>query len=235
MGQTAFALQIAQNAVTAGSPTLRISLEMPTDQLIGRMINSACEIEQDEIDKKTLRQNQHQSLVEYALSLNQSPIYFDDTPALNLNNLCMTARAKKRKHNIGLIIVDYLQIIQHNVQNPVERVTQISNKLKSLARELKIPVIALAQLSRDVEKREDKRPMLADLRESGAIEQDADAVMLMYRHEYYIREHQNKQDELDACKGKAEVIVAKNRHGKAGTIHFNFMKKFGQFSEAENN
>ncbi len=199
MGKTAFSTTIAYNAAKAyaesggerGAVTAFFSLEMSSDQLAGRMLSMESGISGDAIRKGTVQQNDFRAFVEASQIMSQIPLYIDDTPALSISAVRTRARRLKRQHGLGLLIVDYLQLLRgtgsrQSTENRVQEVSEITRGLKAIAKELNIPVLALSQLSRAVEQREDKRPQLSDLRESGSIEQDADVVMFVYRDEYYL-------------------------------------------------
>ena len=171
------------------------------------------------------------------------PLHIDDTPALTIQGVRTRARRLKRQHGLDLIVVDYIQLLQGTSKrsdNRVQEVTEITTSLKALAKELNVPIMALSQLSRQVESRDDKHPQLSDLRESGSIEQDADVVLFVYREEYYLQnkepkpgtaEHEKWQTEMDLALGKAEVIIAKQRHGPTGTVKLQFEGQFTRFSD----
>lgn len=260
MGKTALATNIAfacaqrysqdlargvEPGKTSGAPVAFFSLEMSSDQLATRVL-----AEQSGVNSETLRMGKisHEEfgrLARAAGDLNDLPFFIDDTPALSIAALRTRARRMKRQHGIGVIVVDYLQLLQGSAKagsdNRVQEISEITRGLKTLAKELQVPVLALSQLSRAVEAREDKHPQLSDLRESGTIEQDADIVLFVYREEYY---HSLKQpDPEDADKhlkwrekaekifGLAEVIVAKQRHGSTGTVPLTFHKSTTKFAD----
>lgn len=224
MGKTAFTLNIAQNVGVRQHKTVAFfSLEMSQEQLVQRLI---CQIAH--IDSQKLRTGQLNSdeewtrLTDACDKLYESPIYIDDTPGISVAEMRSKARRLKSEHGLDLIIVDYLQLMQgRNAESRQQEISEISRSLKALARELKVPLIALSQLSRSVESRQDKRPMLSDLRESGALEQDADIVSFLYREDYYDKETENQHI--------TEVILAKHRNGPVGSVKLYFKNEFTLF------
>ncbi|MDX1918296.1 MAG: replicative DNA helicase [Candidatus Caenarcaniphilales bacterium] len=218
MGKTAFCLNIAAHvALKVKSPIALFSLEMSKQQLVHRLICSNCGIDSQRLRTGNLR-DEDWSQISHALAvLAEAPIYIDDSPILTTMELRAKARRlKTERKNLGLIVIDYIQLMQGSrPENRVQEISEISRGLKTLARELEVPIIALSQLSRSVEARQNKRPMLSDLRESGAIEQDADLVMFLYRHEYY-------EPEASDNRGECEVHIAKQRNGPVGTIKLHF-------------
>jgi replicative DNA helicase len=226
MGKTALALSVALNAAVKGKhPTALFSLEMSKAQIVQRMLCSEARVNMHQLRSGTLPKRDLPKLSFAAGPLSEAPIFIDDTPAITVLELRAKARRLKAQHNIGLVIIDYLQLMgtAGRIENRQQEISQISRSLKSVAKELDIPVIALSQLSRAVEQRTgNHRPQLSDLRESGAIEQDADLVMFVYRDEVY-----NKDDE--SARGKAEVIIGKQRNGPIGTAHLSFLKDFARF------
>lgn len=224
MGKTAFTLNIAQNVGVRQHKTVAFfSLEMSQEQLVQRLL---CQIAH--IDSQKLRTGQLNSdeewtrLTDACDKLYESPIYIDDTPGISVAEMRSKARRLKSEHGLDLIIVDYLQLMQgHNAESRQQEISEISRSLKALARELKVPLIALSQLSRSVESRQDKRPMLSDLRESGALEQDADIVSFLYREDYYDKETENQHI--------TEVILAKHRNGPVGSVKLYFKNEFTLF------
>ena len=221
MGKTAFTLNIAQNVGVRQHKTVAFfSLEMSQEQLVQRLL---CQIAH--IDSQKLRTGQLNSdeewtrLTDACDKLYESPIYIDDTPGISVAEMRSKARRLKSEHGLDLIIVDYLQLMQgRNAESRQQEISEISRSLKALARELKVPLIALSQLSRSVESRQDKRPMLSDLRESGALEQDADIVSFLYREDYYDKETENQHI--------TEVILAKHRNGPVGSVKLYFKNEF---------
>lgn len=224
MGKTAFTLNIAQNVGVRQHKTVAFfSLEMSQEQLVQRLL---CQIAH--IDSQKLRTGQLNSdeewtrLTDACDKLYESPIYIDDTPGISVAEMRSKARRLKSEHGLDLIIVDYLQLMQgRNAESRQQEISEISRSLKALARELKVPLIALSQLSRSVESRQDKRPMLSDLRESGALEQDADIVSFLYREDYYDKETENQHI--------TEVILAKHRNGPVGSVNLYFKNEFTLF------
>jgi replicative DNA helicase len=233
MGKTAFVLSLARNAaVRFKRPVAFFSLEMSSIQLVNRLISAETELNHDKIRKGQLMNHEWQQLYSKITPLTQSPIYIDDVPALSIFELRAKCRRLVAEHGIQLIIVDYLQLMTSGSEkrnsNREQEISSISHSLKSIAKELKVPVIAISQLSRDVEKRQatNKRPLLSDLRESGAIEQDADLVLFIYREEYYFQEDPDPE-----TKNAAEIIVAKNRNGTIGSIDLRFIGHLTKFVE----
>ncbi len=225
MGKSALAVSILESAgVGEKLPCAFFSLEMSREQLAQRMLCSIAGVNAHKVRTGFFSQTDWPKLVTAAGKLSESPIYIDDTPAISALELRAKARRLKARHDIQLLIVDYLQLMRGSSrsENRQQEISEISRSMKALARELNIPIIAISQLSRAVEQRADHRPMLSDLRESGAIEQDADVVMLLLREEYYNPTEENK--------GIAEVIVAKQRHGPTGTVKLAFLAEFTRFS-----
>ncbi len=262
MGKTALATNIAFNAAYThrqtqgeeGAVVGFFSLEMSSEQLAARILSEQSNISSNMMRKGELTNDEFSRLVMASQTLHQIPIFIDDTPALTVSALRTRGRRLKRQYNLGLIIVDYLQLISGSVNSRndgrVQEVSEITRGLKTLAKELDVPVLALSQLSRQVENREDKRPQLADLRESGSIEQDADLVMFIYRDEYYVEKAEPKQraDEssdklaqrianweqrLARVRNTAEVIVAKQRHGPVGMIRMMFDGAYTRFGDLD--
>ncbi len=217
------------------------SLEMSAEQLAARVLSEASEVPSEQIRRGDMTETEFRRFVHAAKTLESCPLFIDDTPALPISQLAIRARRLKRIHGLDLLIVDYLQLVRPDSakDNRVNEVSEITQGLKALAKELEIPVLALSQLSRQVENREDKRPQLADLRESGSIEQDADVVMFIYREEYYKErekpsDHELEkiaqwQDDMERLHGKAEVIIGKQRHGPIGIVELSFEGKFTRF------
>ncbi|MBQ4282350.1 MAG: replicative DNA helicase [Lachnospira sp.] len=227
MGKTAFVLNVAENvAVKQGITTAIFSLEMSNVQLVNRMLSLESTVDADKLRKGRLDASDWGKLIEGADSIANSHLIIDDTPGISIAELRSKCRKYKMDHDLGLIIIDYLQLMSGSGKGGDSRqqeVSDISRSLKALARELNVPVVTLSQLSRAVEQRPDHRPMLSDLRESGAIEQDADVVMFLYRDDYY-----NKDTEL---KGIAEIIVAKQRNGPVGTIKMAWIPEQTRFAD----
>jgi replicative DNA helicase len=226
MGKTAFALNIAQHAaVDNGIPVAIFSLEMSKEQLALRMLCAEAMVDAHKVRTGFLSRDDWPKLLSAANNLSQAPIYIDDTPAMSVLEVRAKARRLKSEHDIGLIVVDYLQLMQGRggAERREQEISEISRSLKAMAKELDAPVIALSQLNRKVEDRPNKRPQMADLRESGAIEQDADVIAFIYRDEVYNRSEDNPK------RGKAEIIVAKQRNGPTGTVMLAFVGKYSSF------
>lgn len=253
MGKTALATNIAFNAALAqlkkneGAEVAFFSLEMSAEQLATRILAQESGISSDKIRRGELKESDFPKFVDVSRTLSTLPLYIDDTPALTMSALRTRARRLKRQHGLGMIVIDYLQLVHpgggsRRADNRVQEISEITRGLKALAKELNVPVIALSQLSRAVEQRDDKRPQLADLRESGSIEQDADVVMFVYREEYYAArreppvgtdKHREWQDNMAKVYNVAEVIVAKQRHGPISTVRLYFdgmLTKFGNLA-----
>lgn len=263
MGKTSLATNIAFNCAEAhlewqrdggefnyGAPAAFFSLEMSADQLATRILAEQAEISSEALRSGKMTREEFQKLSFASQRLAELPLYIDDTPALTIAALRTRARRMKRRHDIGLIVVDYLQLLQGSGRandNRVNEISEISRGLKTLAKELSVPVIALSQLSRAVEQREDKRPMLSDLRESGSIEQDADMVWFVYRDDYYleaikpdfptetsspeaIEKYRAWEEKYEEVKNKAAVNVAKQRHGSTGMVPLHFHSEFTKFT-----
>ncbi len=235
MGKTAFVLSMARNiAVEHKKPVAVFSLEMSSTQLVTRLIASEAGISSEKLRKGELSDGEFNILHQHIARLTNAPIFIDDTPALNIFELRAKARRLKSQHNVDLIIIDYLQLMtgggDNKGGNREQEISSISRSIKSIAKELDIPIIALSQLSRAVETRGgDKRPMLSDLRESGAIEQDADIVCFLYRPEYY----KIYEDEHGSTLGIGEVIVAKHRNGAIDTVRLRFIPELAKFADLE--
>ncbi|NDK09602.1 replicative DNA helicase [Candidatus Gracilibacteria bacterium] len=228
MGKTALALNLAQNIGFAKKSVAIFSLEMSKEQLTDRMIASAMGIDSWKLQKGELEDSEFAKIGEAMERLSAADIYIDDSAGGNLVDLKSKARRLKMESNLNLIIIDYLQLMSNgNSMNRVQEVSEISRGIKSLARELDVPIIALSQLSRAVESRPDKRPVLSDLRESGSIEQDADIVMMIYREDYY--------DEFTERKGLTDIFIRKNRNGPIGAVQLMFQKNNQKFVEVETN
>ena len=231
---------------SAGAPVAIFSLEMSAEQLVTRVLSEQSQVTAEQIRTGNIGRQEFASFARTADRLHSLPLYIDDTPGLTIAALRARARRLKRQKGIGLVVVDYLQLLQGSGKgsagdNRVQEISEISRGLKQLAKELDVPVIGLSQLSRAVEQREDKRPQLADLRESGSIEQDADIVLFIYREDYYLAAKQPSDDHPDFAAwqeqmarayGRAEVIVAKQRHGATGKVHLKFDSRITKFSDA---
>ncbi|MDG1127544.1 replicative DNA helicase [Seohaeicola saemankumensis] len=256
MGKTSLATNIAFNVAKAykrgilpdgnegtmeGGVVGFYSLEMSAEQLAARILSEAAEVPSEQIRRGDMTEGEFRRFVEAAKSLEACPLYIDDTPALPISQLAARARRLKRTHGLDLLIIDYLQLVRGagKSENRVNEISEITMGLKAIAKELNIPVIALSQLSRQVENREDKRPQLSDLRESGSIEQDADVVMFVFREEYYkerekpgdheLEKMATWQAEMERLHGKAEVVIGKQRHGPIGTVELSFEGRFTRF------
>lgn len=228
MGKTAFVLNIAQHvAFKENVPTAIFSLEMSKEQLVNRLLSLESRVDSQAIRTGNLADTDWEKLIEGAGVIGQSNLIIDDTSGISMSELRSKCRKYKLEHDLGLIIVDYLQLMSGNGRSASreQEISEISRSLKGLARELGVPVIALSQLSRAVEKRDDKRPMLSDLRESGAIEQDADVVTFIYRDDYYKKDSDRKNI--------AEIIIAKQRNGPTGTVELVWLPQYMKFANAE--
>ncbi|MEL6608648.1 MAG: replicative DNA helicase [Pseudomonadota bacterium] len=256
MGKTSLATNIAFNIAKAyrkgithdgsegavnGGVVGFYSLEMSAEQLAARILSEASEVPSEQIRRGDMTETEFRRFVEAAKSLEACPLFIDDTPALPISQLAARARRLKRTHGLDVLMVDYLQLVRpaSAKDSRVNEVSEITQGLKAIAKELDIPVIALSQLSRQVESRDDKRPQLSDLRESGSIEQDADVVMFVFREEYYkerekpgdhdLEKMATWQEEMERLHGKAEVIIGKQRHGPIGTVELSFEGRFTRF------
>ncbi|MFC5601678.1 replicative DNA helicase [Sporosarcina koreensis] len=225
VGKTAFALNVAQNVATkAGENVAIFSLEMGAEQLVMRMLCAEGNIDAQVMRTGNLEAEDWRKLTMAMGSLSNAGIFIDDSPGIRINEIRSKCRRLQQEHGLGMIMIDYLQLIMgsgRSGENRQQEVSEISRSLKALARELKIPVIALSQLSRGVEQRQDKRPMMSDLRESGSIEQDADIVSFLYREDYYDKETENQN--------MIEIIIAKQRNGPTGTVTLAFAKEYNKF------
>ena len=257
MGKTALATNIGFNAAKSSKlekneSILIFSLEMSAEQLAQRILAEQSTIDSHKLRSGDLNETEFSKLVSTQNDILNLPFFIDDTPAISVGQIASRARRLKRTYGLSLIIIDYIQLIQGSkaseAQGRVQEVSNITRGLKSLAKELNVPILALSQLSRAVEQREDKRPILADLRESGSIEQDADVVMFVYREEYYLdkseptqRDNENQesfnerflkwQDRRNMAEGKAEIIISKQRHGPTGIVQVQFEAKFTRFMD----
>jgi replicative DNA helicase len=229
VGKTAFALNIAQNVATKTDENVAIfSLEMSAQQLVMRMLCAEGNINAQNLRTGSLTPEDWGKLTMAMGSLSNAGIYIDDTPGIRVSEIRAKCRRLKQEKGLGMVLIDYLQLIQgsgRNRENRQQEVSEISRSLKALARELDVPVIALSQLSRSVEQRQDKRPMMSDIRESGSIEQDADIVAFLYRDDYYDKETENKNI--------IEIIIAKQRNGPVGTVQLAFIKEYNKFVNLE--
>ena len=259
MGKTALATNIAYKVAKAHRAEVQadgtmksvnggivgfFSCEMSAEQLATRILAEQTGVSSSLIRRGGISQTEFDKIRDYTIELQHLPLFVDETGGLSISQLTARARRLKRQKGLDLIVVDYIQLLQGSGKrgndNRVQEVTEITTSLKALAKELNIPVIALSQLSRQVESRDDKHPQLSDLRESGSIEQDADVVLFVYREEYYLQnkepkpgtaEYEKWQAEMDHALGKAEVIVAKQRHGPTGTVRLQFEGQFTRFSD----
>ncbi len=229
MGKTAFVLNIAQNVAFKEKKTVAIfSLEMSKEQLVNRLFSLESRVDSQKIRTGDLSDGDWERLIESAGVIGESNLIIDDTPGISISELRSKCRKYKLEHNLSMIIIDYLQLMSGSGRGSESRqqeISEISRSLKSVARELQVPVLALSQLSRAVEQRPDHRPMLSDLRESGAIEQDADVVMFIYRDDYY--DHDSEK------KGIAEIIIAKQRNGPIGTVDLVWLPDYTKFANME--
>lgn len=245
VGKTAFALNIAQKVATHESNyTVGIfSLEMGADQLATRMICSSGNVDSNRLRTGTMTDVDWNRFTVAVGKLSKTKIFIDDTPGIRITDLRSKCRRLKQEHGLDMIVIDYLQLIMGSgsrmSDNRQQEVSEISRTLKAIARELECPVIALSQLSRGVEQRQDKRPMMSDIRESGSIEQDADIVAFLYRDDYYNREDGEEDDDggmepvTNDDNGEIEVIIAKQRNGPTGTVKLHFMKQYNKFTDID--
>ena len=265
MGKTSLATNIAFNIAQSYEPAQQadgsfkaanggvvgfFSLEMSAEQLATRIMSEQTEISSSKIRRGEISEGEFEKLVGCSQMMHRIPLYIDQTGGISIAQLAARARRLKRQRGLDVLVIDYVQLMQGTSaraqQNRVQEITEITTGLKSLAKELEVPIIALSQLSRQVESREDKRPQLSDLRESGSIEQDADVVLFVYREEYYLKNSEPLEDLADAetmakrekwlqkmtaVQGKAEVIIAKQRHGPTGTVDLQFAGEFTRFSD----
>ncbi|NDV86998.1 replicative DNA helicase [Aurantimonas aggregata] len=258
MGKTSLATNIAFNIAAAYEPAEQadgsfkaknggvvgfFSLEMSAEQLATRIISEQTEISSSKIRRGNINDQELTKLIACSEMMQKLPLYIDQTGGISIAQLAARARRLKRQRGLDVMVIDYVQLMQgssKNSQNRVQEITEITTGLKALAKELSVPIIALSQLSRQVESREDKRPQLSDLRESGSIEQDADVVMFVYRDEYYLSnrepkpgtdEHLKWEQALNEARGKAEVIIAKQRHGPTGTVPLAFQAEYTRFTD----
>ncbi|HSZ75183.1 MAG TPA: replicative DNA helicase [Rhizomicrobium sp.] len=258
MGKTALATNMAFHAaryhvqdmeagaeISRGAPVLFFSLEMAAQQLSARILSEQSEIEMWKIRSGRFSESEWEKFVLSMQDLSTLPLYIDDTGGISIAQIAARARRLKREKSIGLIVIDYLQLIEpsRRAENRVQEITEVTKGLKALAKELNVPVLALSQLSRGVDSRDDKRPVLSDLRESGSIEQDADVVMFVYREEYYLKsrepepgsaEHDKWLEKCERSHRRAEVLVEKHRHGATNKIDLFFDDRFTRFSNLAN-
>ncbi|MGY4332359.1 replicative DNA helicase [Bradyrhizobium sp. LB7.2] len=258
MGKTSLATNIAYNVARAYVPELQadgttkaahggvigfFSCEMSADQLATRIVAERTGIPSSHIRRGGISEADFENIREVSIELQSLPFYVDETGGLSISQLMARARRLKRQKGLDLIVIDYIQLLSGSgkrSENRVQEITEITTSLKALAKELSVPVIALSQLSRQVESRDDKRPQLSDLRESGSIEQDADVVLFVYREEYYLGnkeprpgtpEHEKWRLDMDLAHGKAEVIIGKQRHGPTGTVDLAFEASITRFGD----
>jgi len=257
MGKTSLATNIAANIAAAYRPADQAdgsvkaanggvvgfySLEMSSEQLATRILSEQSEISSSKIRRGAIDEGDFEKLVATSQMIGKMPLYIDQTGGISIAQLTARARRLKRQRGLDVIVIDYIQLMtgssRRGNENRVQEITEITTGLKALAKELNVPILALSQLSRQVESREDKRPQLSDLRESGSIEQDADVVMFVFREEYYLKnkepkpgtqEYLNWEAEMNEMRGKAEVIIAKQRHGPTGTVSMGFQGEFTRF------
>ncbi|MRR53617.1 MAG: replicative DNA helicase [Deltaproteobacteria bacterium] len=227
MGKTAFALNIAQYAAVHAQPSYPVvifSLEMSKEQLVTRLLCSEARVDASRLRTGHLVEGDWDKIMRGADKLHEAKIFIDDTPAISVMEMRAKARRLKAEHGIGMIVVDYLQLMRggSSPESRQQEISEISRSLKALAKELSVPVVALSQLNRGLENRTDKRPIMSDLRESGAIEQDADIIMFVYRDEVYNKENPD-------VKGRAEIIIGKQRNGPIGTVDLTFLGEFTRF------
>ena len=252
MGKTALATNIAFNAsLNIKKNNLKtsvafFSLEMSSEQLSTRILAEQSRIKSNDIRRGKINQDDFERFIESSKNLEMLPLHIDDTPAITISALSNRARRLKRKEGLDLIVIDYIQLMKssgYRNEGRVLEIAEITQGLKALAKELDVPVLALSQLSRQVEQREDKKPLLSDLRESGSIEQDADVVMFVFREEYYLEkqepkpgtaEHVEWQEKMSQIHNQAEIIIGKQRHGPTGVIKLEFESAFTKFKDASN-
>lgn len=257
MGKTSLATNIAFNIAAAYEPEIQadgtskavnggivgfFSLEMAAEQLATRIISEQTEVSSSKIRRGEINDAEFEKLVGTSQVLHRIPLFIDQTGGISIAQLAARARRLKRQRGLDVLIIDYIQLMQGNkrTDNRVQEVTEITTGLKALGKELNVPIIALSQLSRQVENRDDKRPQLSDLRESGSIEQDADVVLFVYREEYYLQnkepefgstDYENWRVKFEAARGKADVIIAKQRHGPTGTASLAFQAEYTRFTD----
>ncbi|MBL8581245.1 MAG: replicative DNA helicase, partial [Rhizobiaceae bacterium] len=257
MGKTSLATNIAFNIAHAYEPVQQadgtfkaanggvvgfFSLEMSSEQLATRIISEQTEIPSSKIRRGEISEHDFTKLVACSQTMQRLPLYIDQTGGISIAQLAARARRLKRQRGLDVIVIDYIQLMQGSSakasQGRVQEVTEITTGLKALGKELGVPIVALSQLSRQVETRDDKRPQLSDLRESGSIEQDADVVMFVFREEYYLKNKEPKpgtpeyvqwENDMNEARGKAEIIIAKQRHGPTGTVPVGFQGEFTRF------
>ena len=251
MGKTALATNIAFNAAKnfqeKGDKTsvAFFSLEMSSEQLSTRILAEQSRIKSNDIRRGKISEEQFDKFIETSKDISELPLYIDETPAISVAALSNRARRIKRLYGLDLIVIDYIQLMRgtNNRDGRVQEISEITQGLKALAKELSVPVLALSQLSRAVEQRDDKKPQLSDLRESGSIEQDADVVMFVYREAYYLErkeprpatvEHAEWQAKMNEVSNLAEIIIGKQRHGPTGNVMLEFEAMFTKFKDTQN-
>jgi replicative DNA helicase len=253
MGKTALATNIAFHAAKnilekkgGKSSVAFFSLEMSSEQLSTRILSEQTRIKSNDIRRGKITEDELERFIETSKTIAELPLYIDETPAIKISTLANRARRIKRLHGIDMIVVDYIQLMKtdnYKYDGRVQEIGEITQGLKALAKELNVPVLALSQLSRAVEQREDKKPQLSDLRESGSIEQDADVVMFVYRPEYYLEksepqagtaEHITWQEKMSQIHNQAQIIIGKQRHGPTGVINVEFDSAYTKFKDATN-
>jgi replicative DNA helicase len=258
MGKTALATNIAFNIARAWRGEVQpdgaiktvdggivgfFSLEMSSEQLATRIVSEQTMVPSSDIRRGAITEDQFRRIAEAAQEMQRIPLYIDQTGGLSVAQLAARARRLKRQRGLDLLVIDYIQLLSGSTRRAaegrVQEVTEITTNLKALAKELNVPIVALSQLSRQVENRDDKRPQLSDLRESGSIEQDADVVMFVFREEYYLKNRKPKEGteefykwmtEMDSVAGQAEIIIGKQRHGPTGTVNLQFEDSVTRFS-----
>jgi replicative DNA helicase len=237
MGKTAFCLNLAEYAAVRSekkTASLIFSLEMGKEQLVQRLLCASALVDASRMRTGNLGESDWPKLTDAASRLGEAKIYIDDTPAISVLEMRAKARRLKAQDDIGLIIVDYLQLMRgNNPESRQQEISEISRSLKALAKELNVPVVALSQLNRSLESRTDKRPVMADLRESGAIEQDADVIMFVYRDEVYCPKCKKNEECGENHRGAAEIIIGKQRNGPIGTVHLAFRGEYTRFENVD--
>jgi len=252
MGKTALATNIAFNAAKKIQESAKkssiafFSLEMSSEQLSTRILAEQSKIKSNDIRRGRISDEQFDKFIETSKNISELPLYIDETPAISIAALSNRARRIKRLHGLDMIVVDYIQLMRatNNRDGRVQEISEITQGLKAIAKELSIPVLALSQLSRAVEARDDKKPQLSDLRESGSIEQDADVVMFVFREAYYLEkkepqpatvQHAEWQAKMNEISNLAEIIIGKQRHGPTGNVYLEFEAMFTKFKDRQNN
>ena len=229
MGKTTFAMNIAENiAIDQGKPSLFVSLEMSSLELGDRLLCSRARVNGHKLRNGQISDQEQRKLLQTAAEISTAPLYIDDSPSRTMTEIAAAARRLKRRDGLSLVVIDYLQLIDpDNPRDPrQEQVAKIARRLKGLARELQVPVLCLAQLNRQVEASRDNKPQLSNLRESGAIEQDADVVMFVHREEYYL----NDEQERERVKGEADLLIRKQRNGPVGDVKLTWLHDFTRFT-----